>query len=114
MTDISSHRNSEPRGVLMNILRYDKFGDLKITEFEASWVSSLSNLGFPLGALLSSLFIDLLGKKWAAVFGQATTYCLGYSFITFAVNVQCIYVGRFLCGICQVMKDIYSKVYSLS
>ena len=80
--------------------------DIKISIHEASWVSSLSTLGFPVGALLSSVFIDLMGKKWATVFGQAGSYFLGYSLITFAVNVQCIYAGRFLCGICQVSGKI--------
>ena len=76
--------------------------DLTINQLEASWVSSLSSLGFPVGALLSSLFIDVMGKKWAAIFGQAGSYCIGYSLIAFAVNVECIYAGRFMCGICQV------------
>ena len=77
--------------------------EFKITQLEASWVSSISSLGFPIGALLSSLFIDLMGKKWAAIFGQATSYCIGYSLITFAINVECIYAGRFMCGVCQVI-----------
>ena len=87
---------------LMNILWMDDGDDLKVTELEASWVSSISSLGFPVGALLSSLFIDIMGKKWSAIFGQAASYCIGYSLITFAVNVECIYAGRFFCGICQV------------
>lgn len=76
--------------------------NLKITEAEASWVTSLSSLGFPIGALLSSLFIDVMGKKWAAIFGQAASYCIGYLLIAFAVNVEMLYAGRFMCGICQV------------
>ena len=46
--------------------------------------------------------IPINGKKWSAIFGQAASYCIGYSLITFAVNVECIYAGRFFCGICQV------------
>ena len=87
----------------MDILWVEGEEDLKISELEASWVSSISSLGFPVGALLSSLFIDMMGKKWAAIFGQATSYCIGYSLITFAINVECIYAGRFFCGICQVI-----------
>ena len=87
--------------------------DLTINQLEASWVSSLSSLGFPVGALLSSLFIDVMGKKWAAIFGQAGSYCIGYSLIAFAVNVECIYAGRFMCGICQVI-DWKLAVYEKS
>ena len=86
----------------INILWVENADDLKITQAEASWVTSLSSLGFPIGALLSSLFIDVMGKKWAAIFGQAASYFIGYLLITFAVNVECIYAGRFMCGICQV------------
>lgn len=79
--------------------------DLTIDQLEASWVCSLSSLGFPVGAFLSSSFIYIMGKKLAAIIGQAGSYCIGYSLIAFAVNVECIYVGRFMCGICQVINS---------
>ena len=101
-TNKENIEHSNHNVTLMNILWMDDGDDLKITELEASWVSSISSLGFPVGALLSSLFIDIMGKKWTAIFGQAGSYCIGYSLITFAVNVECIYAGRFFCGICQV------------
>ena len=85
--------------------------DLTITELEASWVSSISSLGFPVGALLSSFFIDIMGKKWSTIFGQAASYCIGYSLITFAVNVECMYAGRFFCGICQVIVLKFLRQY---
>ena len=103
-TDQENVDHSNRNVTIMNILWMDDGDDLKITELEASWVSSISSLGFPIGALLSSLFIDMMGKKMTAIFGQAASYCIGYSLITFAVNVECIYAGRFFCGICQVSK----------
>ena len=90
----------------MNIILHDNEEDLKITQVEATWVTSLSSLGFPIGAVLSSLFIDMMGKKWTAVFGQAASYCIGYLLITFSVNVECLYAGRFMCGICQVRVNV--------
>ena len=98
-----SNNESRESVAIMDMLWVEDGEDLKITELEASWVSSISSLGFPVGALLSSLFIDMMGKKWTAIFGQAASYCIGYSLITFAVNVECIYAGRFFCGICQVI-----------
>ena len=95
----------------MNILWMEEGKDLKITELEASWVSSISSLGFPVGALLSSFFIDIMGKKWSTIFGQAASYCIGYSLISFAVNVECMYAGRFFCGICQVIVLKFLRQY---
>ena len=75
---------------------------LVISDDEASWMSSLTSLGAPIGAILCGFLIEAIGKKWSAVFGQSLTFCVGHLLITFAQSVEYLYVGRFICGICQV------------
>ena len=76
--------------------------DLFITEVEASWVSSLTSLGAPFGGLLCGLMTEGLGKKRTALLGQTLTFVVGHVLIMTAPSVEYLYVGRFICGICQV------------
>ena len=78
-----------------------------ITEVEASWVSSLTSLGAPFGGLLCGLMTEGLGKKRTALLGQTLTFVVGHVLIMTAPSVEYLYVGRFICGICQVFFLIY-------
>ena len=78
-----------------------------ITEVEASWVSSLTSLGAPFGGLLCGLMTEGLGKKRTALLGQTLTFVVGHVLIMAAPSVEYLYVGRFICGICQVFCLIY-------
>ena len=43
-----------------------------------------------------------LGKKRTALLGQTLTFVVGHVLIMTAPSVEYLYVGRFICGICQV------------
>lgn len=87
--------------------------DLALTDSEASWMSSISQLGFPVGGLLSGLLMGFMGKRLTGLFGHALSYILGYSLIAFASSVECLYAGRFFCGICQGFCNCLTIVYTL-
>ena len=53
------------------------FSDLKLTEMETSYFASLTQLGFPIGGLMSSLMASMMGKRLSSLFGQALSYILG-------------------------------------
>lgn len=76
--------------------------NILLTAEEASWVSSVATLGNPLGSLVSGLVMNLIGRKNTALYLQATTYIMGYILIAGATNVGHLYLGRLLCGMCQV------------
>ena len=73
-----------------------------MTDAEASWVSSLSSIGFLVGGLVSGVFIRILGRKGSSVVGLGGSYIVGYALIGFAPTKEYIYAGRFFGGICQV------------
>jgi len=86
---------------------------LTITDMEASWVSSLTSLGIPIGGLLCGLLTESIGKKWTALVGQTTTFCVGHILIMCAPSVHFIYAGRFICGICQGFCNCLTILYTL-
>ena len=87
---------------------------LKITDVEASWMSSITNLGYPIGGILNGILIGMIGKRWTAIFGQGLSHFLGHLLIMSASSVEYLYIGRFLCGICQGFCNCLTYLYVLS
>lgn len=76
-----------------------------IDDDRKSWVSSLASLGMPIGSLASGILMDIIGRKWTALVFHAGSYVTGYALIASTANsVWPLYIGRFVCGICQVSK----------
>ena len=87
-----------------NTTSSDIKSQLKISQDEASWLSSLTSLGIPVGGLLCGMMVENIGKKWTALLGQTLSFVVGHILLTVAPTVEYLYAGRFICGICQVRK----------
>jgi len=85
-----------------NLTSHHDTNELTLTEVEASWVSSLTSLGAPVGGLLCGLLTEVMGKKKTALLGQTLSYVTGHLLLMVAPSVGYLYAGRFICGICQV------------
>ncbi|XP_060841084.1 facilitated trehalose transporter Tret1-like isoform X2 [Rhopalosiphum padi] len=82
-------------GALENNASRDENEFLTITSEEASWFGSLSNLLTPLGNVLSTLLLDLLGHKKCMIL--ANMPCLvAQIMLYFATNVKILYVCSIL------------------
>ena len=99
-TNITNNSGQSLKLILTNLFYPNR--DIVLNDSEASWVSSLSSLGFVLGGLASGLFMRLLGRKYSSLLGLGGSYVIGYALIAFAPAKEYIYVGRFFGGICQV------------
>ncbi len=99
------------RFFLIAYFTYLLFSDIVLNDSEASWVSSLSSLGFVTGGLVSGLFMRMFGRKYSSVFGLGLSYVIGYALIAFAPAKEYIYVGRFFGGICQVIFYLFSPSF---
>ena len=89
------------------------FSDITMTTDEACIFTSLPQLGFPIGALLSGILISYFGKRFTSIFGQAFSFTLGHYLIFSAQNVQMLFLGRFICGICQGFCNCIATAYIL-
>ena len=58
-------------------INFVNFSDLKLTEMETSVFASLTQLGFPIGGLMSGLMVSVMGKRFSSLFGQALSFILG-------------------------------------
>ena len=58
-------------------INFVNFSDLKLTEMETSVFASLTQLGFPIGGLMSGLMVSVMGKRFSSLFGQAFSFILG-------------------------------------
>eukprot|EP00095_Tigriopus_kingsejongensis_P010443 maker-scaffold294_size218657-snap-gene-1.27 protein:Tk10443 transcript:maker-scaffold294_size218657-snap-gene-1.27-mRNA-1 annotation:"sugar transporter 8" len=86
---------------------------LTLSDEEASWVSSLPGLGFPLGTLASGLLMKILGRKLSTLLIHCSSYILGFGLIFWAEDVSWIYAGRLSCGVCQGVCNCIILVYTL-
>ena len=75
--------------------------------------TSITQLGFPIGGLLSGYMMTYFGKRYTSIFGQAVSYILGYTLLSTASNVEMLLLGRFLCGICRGFCNCVTVVYIL-
>lgn len=87
--------------------------DLVLNDQELSWVSSLAGLGYPVGTILSGILMRYLGRKWATLILHCSTYISGFGLIYLAPNANWIFLGRFVCGICQGSCNCIIIVYTL-
>lgn len=71
---------------------------IPVTSAEGSWIASLSLLGDLVGAPLSALGADYLGRKNTIILG-GIPYFVAWMMIAFAGRIEVIYCARFLAGI---------------
>ncbi|XP_016922854.1 facilitated trehalose transporter Tret1-like isoform X1 [Apis cerana] len=80
---------------------------LRLTDTEASWVASLLNLGRFVGALLSALCQEYMGRKIVLLF-SAIPMTISWIFSICATSVIWLYTSRFCSGIASGM--IWSSI----
>ncbi len=79
------------------------YSDIQLTHEQTSWLTSIAQLGFPLGGLCSGPLMGILGMRLASLFCHLAFYVAGFGLIAFATTVEMLYAGRFLCGMYQVI-----------
>ena len=78
---------------------------------QASWVTSLSQLGLPFGALATGLLADTVGRRKSALYVHSATHMIGFGLIVVANNVWFVYAGRFMTGVCMGMCNSLCFIY---
>ena len=78
---------------------------------QASWVTSLSQLGLPFGALATGLLADTIGRRKSALYVHSMTHMIGFGLIVVANNVWFVYAGRFMTGVCMGMCNSLCFIY---
>ncbi|KAJ1528408.1 hypothetical protein ONE63_006822 [Megalurothrips usitatus] len=87
----------------------DKDSKLDISEQDASWIAALGVISNPLGALLSGLLVELLGRR-GAIQLTAIPYVVGWVCLALSKQFTLICVGRFISGLAVGMASA-SYVY---
>ena len=72
-------------------------GLLILSVEQQSWVAALLNFGAFTSGPLAGLLMPRYGKKWTMVILSLPIF-IGWLFLIFAINVEMLYVGRFLTG----------------
>ncbi|XP_051155994.1 facilitated trehalose transporter Tret1-like [Leptopilina boulardi] len=83
---------------LAQLTSVDSDSSLKLSDFEASWVASLLNLGRLIGAFTGALIQGFLGRKIVLLFG-AIPMAIGWICTIIASSVFWLYISRFFLGI---------------
>lgn len=76
----------------------DKASKLVITEQDASWIAALGVISNPLGALLSGLLVEVMGRR-GAIQVTAIPYVVGWICLALAREFTLLCVGRFISGL---------------
>ena len=72
-------------------------GLLILSVEQQSWVAALLNFGAFTAGPVSGFLMPRYGKKWTMVIISLPIF-IGWLFLIFAINVEMLYVGRFLTG----------------
>ncbi|XP_017082311.1 facilitated trehalose transporter Tret1-2 homolog isoform X2 [Drosophila eugracilis] len=72
--------------------------DIRLTESQKTWVSSMLPIGALLGSLPSGYIADTIGRRYTAMV-MDVPFILAWISISFANSVGWLYLGRFLIGI---------------
>ncbi|XP_067045658.1 solute carrier family 2, facilitated glucose transporter member 8-like [Acropora muricata] len=91
-------------------LEASKTPSLHLTNGQASWFSSLVNVGAMFGSIHGGLAIDYLGRK-GTIMVCALPFELGWLLIAFAQNRTMLYSGRVITGVACGMVSLAVPVY---
>jgi len=84
-----------------------------VSDEEASWMTSVTNLGYPLGTLASGWAAAAgMSPKSTGVLLLSGTYVLSYSLVAFAADVRWLIAARLVAGVCQGLSNSYLYVYA--
>ena len=72
-------------------------GLLLLSVEQQSWVAALLNFGAFTAGPISGILMPRYGKKWTMVLLSVPIF-IGWIFLIFAINVEMLYMGRFLTG----------------
>ncbi|KAF5278404.1 hypothetical protein FQA39_LY05893 [Lamprigera yunnana] len=85
-------------------------GTLHIDDEMGSWIASINSASIPVGALLSGIFMNWVGRKGALLIYVAMV-ALGWFFIVFAQNHMVVLIGRFIGGVATSLGMVPGQVY---
>ncbi|XP_065220909.1 facilitated trehalose transporter Tret1-like [Planococcus citri] len=83
---------------------------VRVTGNQMSWIASLDSIGRILGAILSAMFIDTIGRK-SMISTCAVIFFLIWLAILCSSSVMVIYIVRILYGVAKGMNDCTNSVY---
>ncbi|KAF7995757.1 hypothetical protein HCN44_006864 [Aphidius gifuensis] len=84
---------------------------ITISKVQSSWVASMSSIGTPIGCVLTGYMMDSLGRKKSLIITEIPAL-IGWILISFATNVEMLYIGRFLVGLGSGMVGAPARVYT--
>ncbi|XP_077284436.1 facilitated trehalose transporter Tret1-like isoform X2 [Arctopsyche grandis] len=84
---------------------------IKIDEFQASWVASLSSASTPFGCVLGGYLMDRIGRRLTLILTEIPLI-FGWILIASAQNIEMIYIGRLLAGLGSGMVGAPARVYT--
>ena len=79
-------------------------------EEQASWIGSLMPLTALVGGILGGFLLENMGRK-STIVSTALPFILGSLLVTYAQNVNYIYVGRSVTGLCIGIISLSLPVY---
>lgn len=84
---------------------------LRITPEEASYIAVIAPLGIIIGAPLSAMLVDVIGRKNVILLTSIPVFS-AWMFIAFAENVVTFCIGRFITGIGEGFLYIVFPIYA--
>ncbi|XP_040571545.1 trehalose transporter 1-like protein [Lepeophtheirus salmonis] len=106
-----------------NAASYSLKTESGLNKEQISWISSISNLGVPIGSLLSGFIMNLMGRKLASLIFLGGSYMISRSLLIFAAtlfessetNMIFFFIasGRFIAGICQGFCNCLIILYAM-
>jgi len=82
-----------------------------VTDDDISLIVSIASAGMLFGSLIAGPFANLIGRKYASIFGTCGTLALGYSLFAGAQFPWMMLLGRFLHGVGLGFSTTISTIY---
>ncbi|VVC43195.1 Sugar transporter, conserved site,Major facilitator superfamily domain,Major facilitator, sugar [Cinara cedri] len=95
--------------VLLPQLKNDRSA-IRIDSHQESWIASMAALPMAVGSVLGGISMDKLGRKTTNML-ICVPFVLGWTAVSLANDVEGVYVGRLLTGLCTGLLGPPSAVY---
>ncbi|XP_001944504.2 facilitated trehalose transporter Tret1 isoform X1 [Acyrthosiphon pisum] len=104
MSAVAAHVNSISVGMCQGFSAVllpqllDSKSTILVNNVEASWIASLGVISNPLGALMSGVFMQILGRK-TTVQLTSIPFLIGWIIIGLSTDITLLCLGRFISGV---------------
>uniref|UniRef100_A0A2S2NAW7 Facilitated trehalose transporter Tret1 n=1 Tax=Schizaphis graminum TaxID=13262 RepID=A0A2S2NAW7_SCHGA len=104
MSAVAAHVNSISVGMCQGFSAVllpqllDSNSSILVNNVEASWIASLGVISNPLGALMSGVFMQTLGRK-TTVQLTSIPFLIGWTIIGLSTDITFLCLGRFISGV---------------